>query len=120
MTLMKISVPFENLEPGMVLAEPVLNRLGQILLCKGSTISPRHLTVLKTWGIRLVAIENGGDQIKAPFGDKDIYNRALARVKKRLFWHPQSPLEEEIINQAVQQVIQRSLKGSSQESDKEI
>ncbi|MBI4765041.1 MAG: hypothetical protein HY787_10600 [Deltaproteobacteria bacterium] len=110
---MKISVPFENLEPGMVLAEPVLNRLGQILLGKGSTLSPRHMTVLKTWGIRMVDIKIGGDQNKAPLLDRDIQKRALARIKKRLLWHPHSPIEEEIINQAIQQVIKRSLTGSS-------
>jgi hypothetical protein len=113
MTLVSISVSFENLVPGMILAEPVLNRLGQILLSKGSTISPRHLTVLKTWGIKVVAIEGGGDQVKDPLLDKDFQNRALARIKKRLFWHPHSPIEEEIVNLAIQQVIQRSLSGSS-------
>ena len=119
MLLMKISVSFENLEPGMVLAEPVLNRLGQILLCKGSTISPSHITVLKTWGIRMVDIEIGGDHSNAPpLLDKDIQKRALFRIKKRLFWHPNSPIEEEIINLAIQQVIQRFLNGSP--SDKEI
>jgi hypothetical protein len=113
MTLVSISVPFKNLEPGMILAEPVLNRFGQTLLSKGSTISPRHLTVLKTWGIQAVAIEKGGDPVKDPLLDKDIRNRALARIKKRLFWHPHSPIEEEIINLAIQQAVQRSLLESS-------
>ncbi len=117
MTQVKISVPLENLEPGMVLAEPVLNRWGQILLIKGGTISSRHLAVLKTWGIQMVVIQQGEDPIKAPLVDQDLQNRALARIKKRLFWQPQSPIEEEIINLAVQQVIQRSLQGSSLGSD---
>lgn len=113
---MTISVPFEDLESGMILAESVLNRWGQILLVKGSTISPRHIAVLRTWGIQVVAIEKGGDQSEAPLLDQDMQNRALDRIKKRLFWHPHSPIEEEIINLAVQQVIQRSLQGSSSES----
>ena len=110
---MAISVPFETLEPGMVLAEPVLNRLGQILLSKGSKLSPRHLTVLKTWGISAVVIEGGEIEGKDPSLDEAIKKRALARIKRRLFWRPQSPIEKEIIHLAVQQAVQRSLHGSS-------
>ena len=51
----------------------------------------------------------GETQSKTPFWTRISKTRALARIKKRLFWHPHSPIEEEIINLAVQQVIQRSL-----------
>jgi hypothetical protein len=111
-SLVKISVPFENLEPGMELAEPVLNRLGQILLSKGSTITPRHITVIKTSGIRAVVIKNGEADITDPMVDKNYQKGAVARIKKRLLWDPHSPLEEEIIYLAIQQVVQRSLQGS--------
>jgi hypothetical protein len=113
MALVAISVPFETLEPGMILAEPVLNRLGQILLNKGSQLSPRHITVLKTWGIPAVLIESGELEGNDPIWDEEIQKRAQARIKRRLFWYPQSPLEEEIIQLAVQQAVQRSLQGSS-------
>lgn len=110
---MALFVPLETLEPGMVLAEPVLNRLGQILLSKGSELSPRHLTVLKTWGISAVAIECGKTDSRDPIREEAIQKRARARIKMRLFWNPQSPLEKEIIHLAVQQVVQRSLPGNS-------
>lgn len=113
MALVAISVPFETLQPGMVLAEPVLNRLGQILLSKGSALSPRHLAVLKTWGIPVVVVEGGEAEDNDPIRDKAIQKRALARIKRRLFWHPQSPLEKEIFHLAVEQAVQRSLQGSS-------
>ncbi len=109
---MAISVPFETLEPGMVLAEPVLNRMGQILLSKGSELSPRHLTVLRTWGISAVVIEGEETEGRDPIVDEAIQKRALTRIKMRLFWHPQSPLEKEIFDLAVQQAVQRSLQGS--------
>ncbi len=70
MALVAISVPFETLEPGMVLAEPVLNRLGQILLSKGSVLSPRHLTVLKTWGISAAVIEGGRSRGPGPLSGR--------------------------------------------------
>jgi hypothetical protein len=107
-----VSIPTDSLEPGMVLAEPVFNRRGQILLSQGSTISFRHITVLKTWGIESVSVDNGETETRDPNFDKEIQKNALARIQKRLLWHPQSPLEEEIIFLAVQQMVQRSLQGN--------
>ena len=76
---------------------------------KGSELSPRPLTV-KTWGISAALIESG----EAEFRDRAMHEKnkrhALSRIKKRLFWHPQNPLEEEIIQLAVQQAVQRSLR----------
>jgi hypothetical protein len=108
---MTISVPTDTLEPGMVLAEPVFNRLGQILLSKGSKLSPRHITVLKTWGVKSASIDNGHPEERDPVLDEEIQKRALARIQKRLLWAPKSPLEEEIISLAVHRVVQRSLQG---------
>ena len=106
---MAISVPTETLEPGMVLAEPVFNRWGQILLTKGSELSPRHLTVLKTWGIPKAVIESGESETRDPQMDEEILRNAEARIKRRLLWQPQNALEEEIIQLAIQRVVQRSL-----------
>ena len=108
---MAISVPTETLEPGMVLAEPVFNRLGQIILSKGCKLSLRRLTILKTWGIPTAVIENGEAEVRNPLLDEKIRRRALARVNKRLSWHPHNSLEEEIVHLAVQQAVQRSLQG---------
>lgn len=107
---MAISVPLEKLEPGMVLADPVSNRQGQILLNRGTTIASRQINILKTWGIQSVVIEKEEIQVKDLLLDQEIRDQALDRIKKRLLWDPQSPVEEEIVNLAVQQVIQHSLK----------
>jgi hypothetical protein len=114
---MAISVPLEELETGTVLAEPVFNRFGQLLMDKGARISDRHLNVFKTWGITRVLIEGERDQEAVPVISQEIRNRAEARINKRLFWRPNNPMEEEIIHLAVEQAVQRSMqmgpKGSS-------
>lgn len=95
----------------MVLADPVANRLGQILLNRGTPISSRQIIILKTWGIQSVVIEKEEIRVKNPLVDLEIIrNRALDRIKKRLSWDPLNPVEEEIVNLAVQQLIERSLK----------
>jgi len=106
---MAISIPLNALEPGMVLAEPIFNRFGQVLLPKGIPLLDRHLNVLKTWGILKARIEGGepnGPEIEI---NEEMRKRALARLNKRLSWHPTTPLEEEIIHLAIQQAVQRSL-----------
>jgi hypothetical protein len=106
---MAVSIPLERLEPGMVLAEPIFNRFGQVLLNKGVQISDRHLNVLKTWGIPKVLIE-GGESNEEQFEiNEEMRTRALTRLNKRLLWHPKTPLEEELIHLAVLQAVQRSL-----------
>ncbi len=111
MVLVTISTPVETLEPGMVLAEPVFNRLGQILLSKGSKLSSRHLIVLKTWGVTTVIIENGEEGSNAPVWDEEIQKHAEDRIRKRLIWLPQSPFEEEMIQLAIERAAERSLQG---------
>ncbi|MBA4395413.1 MAG: hypothetical protein C0407_17830, partial [Desulfobacca sp.] len=91
---MIVSVPLESIQPGMVLADPIFNRFGQVLLNKGVQISDRHLNVLKTWGILKALIEGGqsdGEQFEI---NEEMRTRALARLNKRLLWHPNTPLEE--------------------------
>jgi hypothetical protein len=107
--VMTVSIPLEGLEAGMVLAEPIFNRFGQVLLNKGVQISDRHLNVLKTWGIPKVLIQVGESNGKQFEINEEMRNRVLARLNKRLLWHPNTPLEEEIIQLAIQQAVQRSL-----------
>ena len=47
-------------EPGLILAEPVLNQFGQTLLPRGVELQPRHLKVLKTWGCKTVRVKEEG------------------------------------------------------------
>lgn len=46
----------DNLEVGMTLANDVLDRAGRLLLAAGVELSPKHLIVLRTWGIMEVDI----------------------------------------------------------------
>jgi hypothetical protein len=111
--MVKLTVPTKDLRPGMELGEPVLNRLGQIIMSKGSTISPSHITTLKKWAILSVVVEKGKTETGDSFLDDDVHQQALARIKRRLSWDPRNPLEEEIISLAVQQVVHRTRQGIS-------
>lgn len=57
-------VAVDNLEVGMVLASPVQDRNGRMLLGDGAELTQKHLVVLRTWGITEVDIA-GIDQAEA-------------------------------------------------------
>ena len=46
-----------ELQPGMVLAEPVRGPRGDVLLGAGVELAERHLRGLKAWGIKAVVVE---------------------------------------------------------------
>ncbi len=77
MALLTTSVPLEKLEPGIVLADPGSNRLGQILLNRGTPIYFRQIIILKTWGTQSVFNKTEEIQIKDTMLDQEIRNQAL-------------------------------------------
>jgi hypothetical protein len=105
---MAISLAIEKLEAEMILAEPIRNRFGQVLLNKGVSLSARHLTILKTWGIPQVLVENGTEGKNLPEMNEEIKAWALARLKKRFSWTPDTGVEEELIQLALLQAAKRA------------
>jgi hypothetical protein len=103
---MPVVMSLEDLAEGMVTAEPVLNHLGQLLLGRGLTLSARHLTVLKIWGIEKCLIE-GGEVAANPETSEAVRTRAWERVQERLHWEPRNVWEKELVQIAVQQTIGR-------------
>jgi len=53
-------IPVEKAEAGMVLAEPVLDRRGRLLMPAGRELEEKHLEALPMWGIAHVQVEGEG------------------------------------------------------------
>lgn len=47
----------DEIEQGMILAQPILNKFGQILLPANVELQKKHSQLLKTWGITSVTIK---------------------------------------------------------------
>jgi len=99
----------KEVDPGLILTEPVLNQFGQTLLARGVELQPRHLKVLKTWGCKTVKVKEEGATEKEAEVSPEILERALARVNWRLKWEPTTHLEKEMFQLAVKRVIQKFL-----------
>lgn len=61
-------IPIDRAEVGMVLAEPVKDRRGRLLLPAGRVLEERYLEALPMWGVSHVAVEGegGGGEASAP------------------------------------------------------
>ena len=58
-----IKLNIEDLKPGMVLAQPVRNRQGVLLLEAGAKITKKNIRIFKSWGVSEIIIK--GDPAKA-------------------------------------------------------
>lgn len=77
-------LPIDNLEIGMVLANDVFDRTGRLLLGAGSELTPKHLTIFRTWGIveaDIAGIEHVAEEPPLP---AEVDPAALAAAEQEL------------------------------------
>ena len=102
-----INVSIDNLKPGMILAQPVCNRQGVILLETGAKVSKKNIRIFKSWGISQVTIK--GRLIKAEnrAGDMDILLKASIEkeLKEKFCDVLDDPVMVEIYNAAGKQLM---------------
>jgi hypothetical protein len=55
-----------QIEPSMVLAEPVHDFQGNLLLDKGKTLSEKEIWMLKSWGVAEIRVEGGPEESIEP------------------------------------------------------
>jgi hypothetical protein len=78
--------PVDNLEPGMEIAADVMNVNNMMLISKGTLLIPRHIRLLKTWGVEFVSIVNAAASQAAPVSvviPEDILKAAEVHVSNR-------------------------------------
>jgi len=52
-----IHVNIEDIKPGMILAQPVRNRQGALLLEAGARITGKSIHIFKSWGVNEIAVK---------------------------------------------------------------
>ncbi len=100
----------EEVKPGMVLAAPIMNRYGQILLNSGIELMPKHSRLFKTWGIKVITIKNESSENDI-IENNDLRNEAKIKFENRLLWQPETPIEHNLyevsLNKAVKDLISK-------------
>jgi len=52
-----INLNIEDIKPGMILAQPVRNHQGVLLLEAGAKVSKKNIRIMKSWGVLEVQIK---------------------------------------------------------------
>ena len=90
----------DNIEDGMVLADAVLNRYGQVLMPTDTELKQNHKKMFKMWGIKSVTIKS--DEEEDSEMTPELIDAVSERIGLRLQWLPRNPIEENLVEMAIQ------------------
>jgi hypothetical protein len=93
-------IAVENIKPGMLLAEPVLNKHQKEIFPSGTKLTEYHRNFFKNSGVQCVVIDHEQAPIDSQ-SNSNISPLAAQRVQKRIRWKPCNPMEEEIYQLAL-------------------
>ncbi|MBP9020796.1 MAG: hypothetical protein KBG01_04635 [Syntrophobacterales bacterium] len=80
------TINLEDIQPGMILEEAVVDRSGRILLGAGEEITDRHLRIFKMWGVTEAAVKN--------VGEEDVSAKTTASINPVMLQEAQNTLRE--------------------------
>ncbi|GAB1430766.1 hypothetical protein MASR2M18_16000 [Ignavibacteria bacterium] len=96
-------IPIGEVRAGMALAQPLINGFGRLLLPAETKIEEQHLGLFKIWGILFVSI-HGKAQNSEPLWQRltpELLERGLKYLRKRVFWNPRGPIENDLFKAAI-------------------
>lgn len=102
-----INVRLENLKPGMILAQPVRNHQGVLLLEAGTRISKKNIRIFKSWGVLEIAIKGNLTAAEGSSGDTEIKVKESIEIqlKEKFCDVLDDPVMVEIFNAASKQLM---------------
>lgn len=100
-------VPLESIQSGMTLASPVKNKFGQLLLPQGAAIEPRHIFMLKTWGVQSVYVQDDSAEEDNSNLDPELVKKAEEELKARMKWKLRYPIEENLFKVGISILLQK-------------
>ncbi len=102
-----INVSIEDLKPGMILAQPVRNRQGVLLLEAGAKISKKNIRIFKSWGVIEITIKGDPAEAEGRTADTEIMvKESIERQLQEKFSDVlDDPVMVEIFNAAAKQLM---------------
>ncbi len=98
----------DKVEPGLILASPIYNNAGQVLLGADTELTQKSIKVLKTWNIKSVIIKDNSNEPNIEISE-EIMELARRKVNERLSWEPRNSNEFDLYNTAVNFTAQELL-----------
>lgn len=88
-------ININEIEEGMVVAEPVINSFRQTLIKAGTSLKPAHRNLLKTWNIHIIAIKTNEDEEVTDIGI-ELQRLCFERLARRVKWKPRNDYEKAV------------------------
>lgn len=104
------TINISQITVGMVLAEPILNMNGQMLLSAGATLQDNHMRLFKTWGIQSVAINSVEEEATQIGVLTNLSLEEKVELRRRINWMPINEHEKDIYNLAELMISKQSEK----------
>ena len=102
------TILIENIEEGMIIAEPILNKFGQTLVPSGATLTDNHKVILKTWNIKAVTIKSDENEEVVEISD-ELRELALEKLKPKILWEPRNAIENNLLQIGILHTAKRIL-----------
>lgn len=101
-------VTIDNIQDGMVLSEPVLNKHGQVLIGKDIKLENKHIRILKSWNVQFVYIKNNEKKADTDNISKELLKLAVLDLKKIIKWKPSNEYEVSFLNACIKYKVLES------------
>jgi hypothetical protein len=101
------SLNVTDIKPGMILAQPITNFQGVLLLPQGTKLTERHINLMKSWGVTGAEIEGESRKETSELGSLDERQQKLLeeRIKRRFPQEAPDPVNAELKRLAVKVMI---------------
>jgi len=77
-----INLKIDDLKPGMILAQPVRNGQGVLLLEAGARITNKNIRIFKSWGVKDIAVL--GERSDSKDADEDVAIQGKGSIEIQL------------------------------------
>jgi len=113
-----INLTIDEIKPGMILAQPVRNPQGVLLLEAGARISKKNIRIFKSWGVLEAAIKGKMTEAKGRAKDTEfrVKESVEMELKEKFSDVLDDPVMVEIFNAASKQMM-RDFQNSGSENE---
>ena len=101
-----------DVKAGMILAQPVRNHQGVLLLEAGAKISKKSIRILKSWGVPAISIKGNLAETGSTTDDAEI--RSTESIEKQLREKFSNVLDDPVMVEIFNAARNRFLKGSTE------
>jgi hypothetical protein len=102
-------ITIDQIQEGMIVAEPILNNFGQVLISPGVILQEKHKNILKTWNIKAICIKSDESDEEVEISE-ELRSLAVERLNKRMIWEPRNAIENNLYQIGILQTAKNILK----------